>query len=103
LDGLFLREWPIAGWTSQSVSNKPYLTTDSDGRVFVSDPEGARVLVFDSQGEPLAVLGGLNSTLYDLPSGIVVDSSDHLWVSDAANQRVLRFPALQLDQPDEAP
>jgi uncharacterized protein (TIGR03663 family) len=103
LDGLFLREWPIAGWTSQSVSNKPYLTTDSDGRVFVSDPEGARVLVFDSQGEPLAVLGGLNSTLYDLPSGVVVDSSDHLWVSDAANQRVLRFPALQLDQPDEAP
>ena len=101
--GAYLREWPIVGWDSQSVSHKPYIATDSAGRVFVTDPEGARVLVFDDQGEPLTVLGGLGSTLFNLPTGVVVDQDGRLWVSDAANQRLLRFPALQLDLPDEAP
>jgi hypothetical protein len=28
---------------------------------------------------------------------------DNLWVSDAASQRLLRFPALSLDQPQNEP
>jgi hypothetical protein len=69
--------------------------------VYVSDPEGQRVLVFDDQGTPLAVLGGAGSTLFQLPTGVALDDEGNLWVSDATNQRVLRFPALNLEPVDE--
>jgi uncharacterized protein (TIGR03663 family) len=101
LNGDFVREWPIVGWTSQSVVNKPYLATDRVGHVYVSDPEGQRVLVFDDQGTPLAVLGGAGSTLFQLPTGVALDVQGNLWISDATNQRVLRFPALNLEQADD--
>jgi uncharacterized protein (TIGR03663 family) len=102
-EGVFQREWPIVAWESESIVNKPYLATDSAGRVYVSDPEGARVLVFDAVGTPLAVLGGLGSSLFQLPTGVVLDSQDHLWISDATNQRLLRFPSLTFDQEGNQP
>jgi uncharacterized protein (TIGR03663 family) len=97
LDGGFVREWPIVGWNSQSVANKPYVAVDSAGRVYVSDPEGPRVLVFDNEGTPMAVLGGPGSNLFQLPTGVVLDDQDNLWVSDAASQRLLRFPTLSFE------
>jgi uncharacterized protein (TIGR03663 family) len=97
LDGAPQREWPIQGWDSQLPTNKPYVALDSAGRVYVSDPEGARVLVFDAQGAPLAVLGGPLSGLFELPTGVLIDQQDRLWVSDAGSQRLLRFPPLTLE------
>jgi DNA-binding beta-propeller fold protein YncE len=97
-NGDYVREWPLVGWTSQSVVNKPYLTLDSAGRVYVSDPEGSRVLIFDDEGTPLAVLGGSGSALFQLPTGVALDDQNNLWVSDATGQRLLRFPAFDFEQ-----
>lgn len=103
LQGVFAREWPITGWDSQSVANKPYIATDSAGRVYVSQPEGSRVVIFDDQGAPLAVLGGPETSLFRLPSGIVLDNQDRVWISDAVSQRLLRFPPLTFEQREDAP
>ncbi len=103
LDGVYQREWPIVGWQSESIVNKPYVATDSAGHVYVSDPEGSRILVFDAAGTPVAVLGGLGSSLFQLPTGMVLDSQDNLWISDATSQRLLRFPALTFDQEADQP
>ncbi len=103
LEGDFVREWPIAGWTSESVVNKPYVAVDSVGRVYVSDPEGPRVLIFDDDGTALAVLGGPGSNLFQLPTGVILDRQNNLWVSDAVSQRLLRFPALDLDEAANQP
>jgi DNA-binding beta-propeller fold protein YncE len=99
-DGSFVRDWPISGWDTQSVANKPYLSTDSRSNVYVTDPENNRVLVFDAEGTPLAVLGGPNGPLFQLPTGVTLDNSDRLWVSDASSQRLLRFPALEFNLPE---
>jgi hypothetical protein len=99
LDGSFDRQWPIVGWDSQSTVNKPFLATDSAGRVYVSDPEGPRVIVFDSEGTPLAVLGGLDSNILQLPIGVILGAQDRLWTSDAATDRLLRFPPVDIAQP----
>lgn len=96
-DGAFVREWPIVGWEGQSVVNKPYVSVDSAGYVYVTDPEASRVLVFGSDGMPRGVLGGAGSSLFALPTGVALDEQGRLWVSDAVNQRLLRFPSLESD------
>jgi DNA-binding beta-propeller fold protein YncE len=103
LNGEFVREWPIAGWTSQTVVNKPYAAVDSEGRVYISDPEGSRILVFDSEGTALAVLGDPGSNLFQLPTGVILDTLDNLWISDATSQRLLRFPALSFEAAGDQP
>lgn len=97
-------EWFIDGWQSQSTVNKPYMALDSTGHVYASDPEGSRVLVFDAQGELLAVLVGQSAdgVFLQWPTGVVLDDQDNLWVSDGATGRLLRFPPLGL-QPEAQP
>jgi uncharacterized protein (TIGR03663 family) len=97
LQGEFVQQWPVAGWQGQSVVNKPFLATDTAGHLYASDPEGPRIIIFDTTGTPIAVLGGPGSTLFQSPTGLVLDAQDNLWVSDAANHRLLRFPSINLD------
>jgi DNA-binding beta-propeller fold protein YncE len=95
-DFVFTREWPIVGWFGQSVENKPYLALDNRGRVYVTDPEGYRVLVFDAEGQFITTWGdfGGDDTTFALVSGVAVDSEGRVYVSDPGNQRVMRFAAL---------
>jgi len=92
--GQLVREWPVDGWAGQSAANKPYLAVDRAGRVYASDPEGRRIIVFDAAGEPLAVLYRDAASPWQLPTGLLLDAQDRLWVSDAAAQRLLRLAAL---------
>ena len=48
--------WDVSGWFSQSLDNKPFLAVDQNSNVYITDPEGIRVLVFDSQG-PSCMVG----------------------------------------------
>ena len=88
----FVTKWPITGWYGQSVVNKPYLAVGG-GRVYVTDPEGYRVLVFDQDGEFVATFGeyGFDSKTFALPTGIAVDGEGNVYVTDSANHRVMKF------------
>ncbi len=88
----FVTQWPITGWYGQSVINKPYLAAAGD-RVYVTDPEGYRVLVYDQSGEFVATFGeyGFDSKTFSLPTGIAVDGEGNVYVTDSANHRVMKF------------
>ena len=88
-----LRQWPISGWKSQSLDNKPFISIAPDGHVFVTDPEGYRVIEFTADGAFVQTWGafGTDASSFGLSSGIAVDAQGHVWVSDAANNRLLRF------------
>jgi predicted membrane-bound mannosyltransferase/DNA-binding beta-propeller fold protein YncE len=89
----FLRAWEVSGWYGQSLENKPYLATGSDGEICLTDPEGYRILCFDSNGEFLFGWGtyGTADTQFNLPSGLAFDPQGMLWVSDSGNGRLMRF------------
>ena len=76
----FVTKWPINGWYGQSVVNKPYVAVDDRGRVFVTDPENYRVLVFDDEGEFLQTFGqfGIDVSSFNLPIGVAVDQDARL-------------------------
>jgi uncharacterized protein (TIGR03663 family) len=88
-----LTSWDINGWFGQSLDNKPFIAVDANDNVYITDPEGFRVLEFDKTGK---FIRGWDNTANGgaglaLPSGIAIDSSGHVWVSDAGNNDLLRF------------
>jgi tripartite motif-containing protein 71 len=78
--------------------NKPYLRVDESGNVYVGDPEGYRVLVFDGQGEYLKSFGqyGYDMASFTLPLGMAFDGEGNLYVVDSDNSRLLKFDAESL-------
>jgi predicted membrane-bound mannosyltransferase/DNA-binding beta-propeller fold protein YncE len=92
-DFIPLTSWDIAGWYGQSLDNKPYLAVDSQGDVFVTDPEGYRILQFNSQGDFIQYWGTYSQGPdgFDLPASVAVDLDHGVWVSDAGNNRVMHF------------
>lgn len=86
-------EWPIAGWYSESLENKPYLTILPNGNVLVTDPEGYRVIEFTPLGQFVRAWGdyGTEYFAFSLTSGIAADREGNVWVSDAGGNRVMRF------------
>lgn len=98
--------WEINGWFSNSIDNKPYIAVDPVNEyVFVTDPEGYRVLQFDLSGVFVRGWGDYSPDIdgFGLPIGIAVDSQGRVWVSDSVNHRVLRFDLSGLPEPvDEA-
>ena len=91
-----INSWEVSAWYGQSLENKPFITVDKDLNIFISDPEGCRVIEFTNTGSPLRTWGdcGFSQNQFSLPVGLAVDKSGGLWVSDAGeNNRLLHFPA----------
>lgn len=86
-------QWDIAGWYGESLDNKPYLAIDNQGHIFVTDPEAFRVLEFTSNGAFIRTWGeyGIGEGNFGLAGSISADADGHIWVSDTANNRLLRF------------
>ncbi|MGZ6347239.1 MAG: SMP-30/gluconolactonase/LRE family protein, partial [Anaerolineales bacterium] len=86
-------QWDIAGWYGESLDNKPYIAADSQGHIFVTDPEGYRVLEFSADGGFIRTWGdfGSGDGNFGLATGIAVDSTGRVWVVDGANNRVMLF------------
>jgi DNA-binding beta-propeller fold protein YncE len=85
--------WDITGWYSQSLDNKPFLAVDKNDNVYVTDPEGLRVLVFNAQGTFLYGWGDYNqgSDGFAMPMGLAIDPEGGVWVSDSGANRLVYF------------
>ncbi|MBG7609800.1 MAG: TIGR03663 family protein [Anaerolineae bacterium] len=91
-----VNSWELEAWYGQSLDNKPYLTVDSLGRIFIGDPEGHHILEFNAEGELMQYWGLYGTDPQDLfglnlPTGMTIDPEGDLWVADAGNHRILRF------------
>ena len=76
----------IDGWFGQGIDNKPYITADLIGNIYISDPEGGRILVFNPAGDFLIGYQDINnsSDLIAYPFGLAVDTQGRIWFSDAS-------------------
>ncbi len=85
--------WDIEGWFGDTLDNKPFLAIDENYRVFVADPILGRVLVFNQHGNFLFAWGGFGSGPDEIGivGGLAVDPQGNVWVSDARNNRLMRF------------
>lgn len=93
-----VNEWLLdTGWPANtSINNKPYLAVDSVGRVYITDPEAPRVLIFDQLGNYIGKFGqfGVDANSFNLINGIFIDAQDNIYVVDAGNNRVLKYPPI---------
>lgn len=89
----FARQWDISGWVGQSLDNKPYMDVDDQGHVFLTDPEGLRILEFTSEGEFTRFWGdiGTEADGFGLVGALAVDDDGSLWVTDSGNHRIMHF------------
>ncbi|MGA2489521.1 MAG: glycosyltransferase family 39 protein [Anaerolineales bacterium] len=84
--------WSVDGWYGTGPDDKPFITLDKTGTVFVTDPEQCRVISFSPNGKPAHVWSGCTeSTAYQLPIGVVSDGSGGLWLTDATNGKLVHF------------
>ena len=95
-DGMFYTpsiQWDVNGWFGQSLDNKPFIAVSPDEHVFVTDPEGYRVIEFTADGQFVRTWGDFGSGLDEigLAAGVAVDHLGFVWVTDAGNNRILRY------------
>jgi uncharacterized protein (TIGR03663 family) len=86
------KQWDVYGWFGQSLDNKPFIAVNDNLHVFITDPDGYRVMEFDQNGTLVRTWDDLNSdTSLGLPSGIAIDNDGHVWVTDSTNNRLMRY------------
>jgi len=90
---IHLLNWDVVAWFGQSLDNKPYIAVDNDGNLYITDPEGYRVLHFTRTGTFVDYFGdyGSGPNGFNLPTGIVVDGKGGVWIADAGNNRIMHF------------
>jgi DNA-binding beta-propeller fold protein YncE len=92
-----LEEWPVPGWESRQIFDKPSIAVTANGDVYITDPEYYRVVVYDLNGEVKATFGdyGTEADRFALPNGIDAGLSlDSVLVADADNGRAMLLPAV---------
>jgi sugar lactone lactonase YvrE len=96
----FTNDFPSA--TLDKMDSPFAITVDSAGRLWVADSRNHRVLRFDNAATKangaaadglLGQTGTATATASTMatPSGIAIDSTGTLWVTDLENHRILRF------------
>jgi len=86
-------QWDVNAWFGQSLDNKPFIAVGTNENVFITDPENARVIEFKSNGEFVRTWGAFGSGPEEigLAAGIAIDPLGYIWVTDAGNNRILRY------------
>ncbi len=97
--------WDIKAWYGDSLENKPFIAVDDQYHVFVADPIMGRILQFDLQGNFIRAWGGYGSGPGEvgIVGGIAADAEGHVWVTDALNNRLMRFSPATLPAPENFP
>ena len=96
--GQYVAQWPVTGWDTQSVVNKPALAVDPQRKlVYALDPENYRVLAFNTDGTFKATWGlyGNDAQSFTLPTGIAVGPGGKVYVADGDAHRIMVFPPLE--------
>ncbi|MBZ0288111.1 MAG: hypothetical protein K8I30_10895, partial [Anaerolineae bacterium] len=105
VDGTFVGTFNVRAWYDEQ-GNRPYLALDVErDRLYVTDPDAGRVLVYDTAGNCLGSFGqasreqsGMNQ--FRTVGGIAVDPRDgNVYVADAGLGRILKFEALDFAPP----
>jgi len=88
-----ISQWDVRAWFGQSLENKPFLALDAAGNLYLTDPEGYRIIELSPAGETIRVWGDFSTTSdgLGLASAVAIDAEGQVWVSDAANHRILRY------------
>ena len=88
-----LQQWDVNAWFGQSLDNKPFIAVNTDKHVFITDPEGYRVIEFTDTGEFVRTWGdfGAGPAEIGFAAGIAIDPAGFVWVTDAGNNRILRY------------
>ncbi len=94
-DGNHLASFRVRGWYN-NVVNRPYLALDeARDRLYITDPDGKRVLVYNTYGECLGSFGeaGENTSAgqFQTLGGIAVDSAGSVYVSDSVASKIVKF------------
>jgi DNA-binding beta-propeller fold protein YncE len=85
-DGQLRRQWSIEGWGPGALP-EPYVAVGRDRVVWVTDPQGKRVLLFDSSGKPLGT--AISLLPLEVPLGIVATDRGRAMVTDAGRNRLV--------------
>jgi DNA-binding beta-propeller fold protein YncE len=90
-------QWDVNAWFGQSVENKPFIAVGPENHVYITDPEGYRIIEFTSEGQFVRTWGDFGSaeSEFGLPSGITVDPLGNVWVTDSGNNRIMKFTQQQ--------
>jgi DNA-binding beta-propeller fold protein YncE len=96
-DGTLSNNFRVRAWL-EDLGNRPYLAFDPVRQyLYITDPDGGRILVYNSGGTCVGSFGQLNRQApgpgeFSSIGGVAVDAMGNLWVSDSAVNRVSMFP-----------
>jgi uncharacterized protein (TIGR03663 family) len=79
-----------AGWESQSVTNKPYLAVDGQGRVIVTQPDAGQVSVLGADG---SLVKSIQLAAPSSAVGVTLAPDGRIVVADARGSDVIAEPA----------
>jgi uncharacterized protein (TIGR03663 family) len=89
-DGKYISEVKVPSWRDQNL-NEPYVTLDSTGKVYVSDPANAKILVFSPDLSPLQPIESGAGVILENPVGMAVSPDGFLYVADAKRHTVAKI------------
>jgi uncharacterized protein (TIGR03663 family) len=96
-DGTWLAHYQVRAWYEE-YGNRPYMALDeARNLLYVTDPDGGRVLVYSINGDCLGAFGRLNrenpgASEFSTIGGIDVDAEGNIYVADQNKGRLLKFP-----------
>jgi DNA-binding beta-propeller fold protein YncE len=86
--GKHLRSWRVPGWSGEGRL-EPYLDTDAEGNVYVTDPIRKAVYEYSSEGRRLATASRSGGVELLQPIGVAISPEGRVYVVDSALANVL--------------
>jgi len=94
--GEFIKDKKVAGWQTSSPF-WPHVAVDKMDNVYAVDSGNRKIWVYDSELKYLGTLGGdAGQELFASPLGIGFSPAGDLWVSDVANNKLLKISPFQI-------